>query len=125
MSLNGYLEHIILTAHVGNNPVLYIKRYIDDVIGVSDLSKMIQLNCNNLLQSFTLPIRSHLLFHVLFLVINNSIDSSSFNISIFYKQTDYHVYLLCTLSRPRFCCNSICYIRLANLEGKSFFLWQH
>ena len=116
----GFVEEQALSHYTGTQPALF-KRYIDDCLGVSvgsrdDLVSFIQHMSNfHPALRYTHEISSTSL-SFLDLSISSHPECSKLSITVFYKPTDSHAYLLYNSSHPSSTRNSIPYSQFQRLR---------
>jgi hypothetical protein len=103
-----------MNSYDGPIPGLY-KRYIDECIGVSNLSEKETIKFLEFVGNFHPSIKitySISSSSVSFLDMTVSLDSSGIHTFVFYKPTDAHSYLVYTSSHPKSCQDSIPFSQL-------------
>uniref|UniRef100_A0A0B7BLE8 Reverse transcriptase domain-containing protein n=1 Tax=Arion vulgaris TaxID=1028688 RepID=A0A0B7BLE8_9EUPU len=114
----GHLEHLIFQSYLDPIPFMY-RRYIDDGVGVTDMSESDLLQFIRFVGDFHPSIKftsAISLTSVNFLDITVSIGVSSLLTTVYYKSTDSHNYLLYTSSHPLACRNSLPFSQLLRLR---------
>ena len=114
----GHLEHLVWSTYDGPFPPLF-HRYIDDGIGITDMSEVELTRFINFIGSFNPAIQftSNIsTTSVNFLDIIVTIHLPYLSTSVYYKPTDAHGFLLYTSSHPPACRNSLPYSQLLRLR---------
>jgi hypothetical protein len=114
----GHFEHIVKTTYDHVLPEYY-RRYIDDGIGITDMSDVDLTRYFTFISNLhpSINFESHVSdVSVNFLDIQLSLHSEGLSTSVFYKPTDSHSYLLYSSSHPRSCIDAIPYSQLLRLR---------